>query len=301
MGWVEEKTGINLGDPVSTLTGGKFSLEEIKGGLTGETAAESALEAGRLQSDAAIQAAQIQADVQREAMALGAPFRKIELEGAQRLGGLAEQALPQFQALTGLGGAQAQMAAEQAITGSPAQQALKERAARLSTRSASAIGGLGGGNIRRELFEQGGLLDLQAIMQRRQQLGNLVNRQPGAGSTQFGAGQLSQLGGIQAGGILGGAQAQASGLLGASQAQAQAFQNLLGFGGMAAGAAISDRRLKTNVHKVGEFNGMNIYDYSYIWGGPRQRGVMAQEILNINPGAVITMDNGYLAVDYRKL
>jgi hypothetical protein len=45
--------------------------------------------------------------------------------------------------------------------------------------------------------------------------------------------------------------------------------------------------------------GHNIYEFSYRADPEhhRYRGVMAQEVLNV-PGAVVTMPNGYYAVDY---
>lgn len=70
--------------------------------------------------------------------------------------------------------------------------------------------------------------------------------------------------------------------------------------GMLGGAAItkSDRRLKTNIVRVGTTpGGAAIYEYDYVSGGPRQRGVMAQEIAFKQPWAVHSID-GYLAVNY---
>lgn len=87
---------------------------------------------------------------------------------------------------------------------------------------------------------------------------------------------------------------------GAKQANTQNMLNLMGTGANA--MAMSDIRLKKNIVFVGKLNnGLNIYDFDYIWGGTRQRGVMAQEVLEIIPNAVITTDNGYYAVDYSKI
>lgn len=72
------------------------------------------------------------------------------------------------------------------------------------------------------------------------------------------------------------------------------------FAGMAYGKppTPSDRRLKTNIVRVGTTpGGAAVYEYNYIWGGPRQRGVMAQEIAFKQPRAVQSID-GYLAVNY---
>ena len=64
----------------------------------------------------------------------------------------------------------------------------------------------------------------------------------------------------------------------------------------------SDIRLKENIVKVGKSpSGLNIYEWNYIWGSPRFSGVMAQEVINVIPEAVITMPNGYLGVDYAKI
>lgn len=92
----------------------------------------------------------------------------------------------------------------------------------------------------------------------------------------------------------------------AANAKMQALQNnnqnLLGVGqlGVAAYGA-SDRRLKTNIKQIGVLpNGLNVYEYDYIWG-EHAIGVMAQEVMAVIPDAVITMDNGYYAVDYSKI
>lgn len=68
----------------------------------------------------------------------------------------------------------------------------------------------------------------------------------------------------------------------------------------------SDKRLKTNIRKLGSFDGINIY--SWTWNAlaksmgihldnPRTIGVMAQEVMHI-PGAVKLDDDGYYSVDY---
>lgn len=64
-------------------------------------------------------------------------------------------------------------------------------------------------------------------------------------------------------------------------------------------AAFSDRRLKSNVVKVGEVDGLNIYDYDIL--GQRERGVMADEVALHAPHALGPIINGYATVDYGKL
>ena len=80
---------------------------------------------------------------------------------------------------------------------------------------------------------------------------------------------------------------------------------LMNLGGILGGAGImkySDRRLKENISKVGQLdNGLNVYSYRYKSGGPMHIGVMAQEVMEVNPGAVHTMPDGFLAVNYGAL
>ncbi len=60
--------------------------------------------------------------------------------------------------------------------------------------------------------------------------------------------------------------------------------------------ALSDRRFKENIVKVGQKNGINIYEFNYIGGSKRFRGVIADEV----PKAVIVI-GGISFVDYSKL
>lgn len=82
------------------------------------------------------------------------------------------------------------------------------------------------------------------------------------------------------------------------------FYNALGQLGSAAmmiganGGFLSDRRVKTDVSQVGTLdNGLPVYAYRYIWGGPMQIGVMAQDVEKVNPEAV-TEFGGIKAVNY---
>lgn len=64
--------------------------------------------------------------------------------------------------------------------------------------------------------------------------------------------------------------------------------------------AASDRRLKSNIVRVGTHPlGIGIYEYDI--GGEHRTGVMADEVLEVKPEAVLTMPNGYMAVDYGML
>jgi len=82
------------------------------------------------------------------------------------------------------------------------------------------------------------------------------------------------------------------------KAELAQHQSMMGglFGLASAGIGlISDRRLKKDIKRVGETDeGTPIYTYRYVWGGPVQMGVMAQDV----PEAAVMTDSGYLAVDY---
>lgn len=76
-------------------------------------------------------------------------------------------------------------------------------------------------------------------------------------------------------------------------------------GQAAAGGAFSDRRLKTNIKKVGEFaDGLNIYEFAYR-ADPSQmfRGVMADEVKDLRPQAYVEnyRGSGFDGVNYAAL
>lgn len=107
-----------------------------------------------------------------------------------------------------------------------------------------------------------------------------------------------------------------SGLVGQKfAADTNAYQSkmggLFGLGGSVLGAAgaaggfgslFSDERLKVDVRRIGKTDaGVPLYIYRYLWGGPPQVGVMAQELAETQPDAVETHESGYLMVDYGKV
>jgi len=109
----------------------------------------------------------------------------------------------------------------------------------------------------------------------------------------------------QAPNYLGAATAMGNYNMGAFQANQQANSGLWGGLGSLAGAgaslygmgAFSDVRLKSNIVKVGEHPiGVGIYEYDIF--GRRERGVMAQELLEVAPHLVSKHQSGYLMVNY---
>lgn len=72
-------------------------------------------------------------------------------------------------------------------------------------------------------------------------------------------------------------------------------------GSIIGGAAASDERLKTDIIKVGEHEGLGVYKYNYVSGQGPYIGVMAQEVKELYPEAMGPEVSGYLTVDYNKL
>lgn len=122
----------------------------------------------------------------------------------------------------------------------------------------------------------------------------------GAGTPQlFDVGQALNLGAAQRQNIV---NAQAAN----AQAQASYSSGLFGGIGSALGGAAmgygtylaSDRRLKTDIEKVGKTDaGLPIYTYKYKGDNKTQMGVMAQDVEKKNPKAVKEI-GGFKAVNY---
>ena len=102
------------------------------------------------------------------------------------------------------------------------------------------------------------------------------------------------------------------GLLGGYQTQSRrpsAAETAGGIGSLGVGIAalakagvFSDERLKTDVTRVGETDaGAILYSYKYVWGGPTQIGVLAQEIAETQPDALGPVIDGYMTVDYSRI
>jgi hypothetical protein len=109
-------------------------------------------------------------------------------------------------------------------------------------------------------------------------------------------------------GILGG------GLSGMPTQSTQTSQKKTGVGDvlgtaaqLAAMFAMSDERLKDDIELIGNEKGYNIY--SWTWNKVAKKlginspttGVLAQEVMKINPDAVSVNDNGYYMVNYGAL
>ncbi len=64
----------------------------------------------------------------------------------------------------------------------------------------------------------------------------------------------------------------------------------------------SDVRLKTDIEQVGmTVYGLPLYHFRYKTGPERFEGVMAQDVLEVMPDAVVTGEDGYYRVKYARL
>jgi len=141
----------------------------------------------------------------------------------------------------------------------------------------------------------------EAIQQRQMPLNEITALMSGSQiqNPQFGAYQ--------------GTNVQAAPLFAATQAKGQAEQNLYNQQVASANAntaglyslgsaaiGLSDRRLKSNIKRIGTHKlGIGIYEYDIM--GKHDIGVMAQELLQVMPDAVHQHSSGYLMVDYGRL
>jgi Chaperone of endosialidase len=65
---------------------------------------------------------------------------------------------------------------------------------------------------------------------------------------------------------------------------------------------VSDQRLKTEVERLLTLpSGLGLYRFRYVWSGTEYVGVMAQEVREAAPAAVIEGADGFLRVDYAML
>jgi len=110
--------------------------------------------------------------------------------------------------------------------------------------------------------------------------------------------------------LLGAANAQYQNQVAATNAANAGAGGFMGGLMSLGGAALrySDENLKDNVKEIGALNnGIKIYSFEYkpeykdIAGHGTQVGVMAQEVEKVIPDAVVTMPNGFRAVNYSML
>ncbi|HLH96352.1 MAG TPA: tail fiber domain-containing protein [Xanthobacteraceae bacterium] len=68
------------------------------------------------------------------------------------------------------------------------------------------------------------------------------------------------------------------------------------------GINISDRRLKTGIKRLATLpSGVGLYRFRYVWSDTEYVGVIAQEVRELMPQAVVEGADGFLRVDYEVL
>lgn len=182
-------------------------------------------------------------------------------------------------------------------------QNLQKQQAYQSARDSS----IAGGTAAQAQYSQTGLANQaqQAQMYNQQYSQPLANYASLISGTQPTMPQFSGANGSSAAptNVLGAYQQQYQGQLNSYNAQVgsanSANSGMYSILGALGSAAISDRRLKKNIKRVGELkNGIPTYEFSYIWEDALRHGVMADEVARIIPEAVMTMPSGYQAVRY---
>jgi hypothetical protein len=282
-----------------------FDPGDVLGTRSGAQAKKAAKDAAEEQEAANrtnIQESARQFDITESRLQEAQQFAREQQQPFQQAG---VSALQQQQALLGLSGQEAQQQAFAELEQSPGQKFLQERAQRNLLRNASAIGGLGGGNVRSALVQQGVGFGQQDIQNQFGRLGQLSGRGQQAGAS-LGQGELSSAGqlgqfGAQSIGQQGafrqaGAEARASGILGVQQAGAQQVQGRNETAGSIIGLIACDSRLKTDIEELyrDEIGGM--YHFRYHNKPTVYKGRMAQELLETRPDAVIMHESGFLHV-----
>lgn len=274
-------------DPITALVVGGSQL--IGSSMQASAAGEAAgIQAGAAQ--AGIEEQRRQFDAMRELLK---PYTEAGLP-----------ALEAQQAFLGLQGPEAERAAIERIRGGETFQALASQGEEALLQRASATGGLRGGNIQGALAQFRPQLLSSLIEQQYGRLGGLTTM---GQRSAAGVGAAGMETGINVANLL--AQqgaARAGGELGEAKAYGQLFNLPAQFLGMQMGAGktgnlFSDIRLKKNIKKISTRpDGLNIYEFDYIWGGDRQIGLMAQEVQGVYPDAV-SESGGYLMVNYSKV
>ena len=279
--------GFLLGGPVGAVAGASLG-NSLLGGSAGDAAA-----------GAATDAAGIQAQYQREAL----DYLK-EKEALPRE--YSEAAITQMGGTVGIGDGNQQEIIDRALA-SPLYGAImggQEAGEDAILRNASATGGLRSGNVQSNLYDYNVQLQNKALLESYNQQMTTLHGLSGLPTM---APQIAQ----QTGAI---GTTLAQGITAAAQAQQAASQNsmgnLMGLGnlGIAAYGAgmFSDRRLKKNIKKIGEYKGRNWY--SWDWNIVAQKmglkgntvGCMADEVYATNPEAIL-IKNLFMMIDYAKI
>jgi hypothetical protein len=248
-------------------------VRDVVSGLTGETAAEAALQGAGIQGQAIDRATALQQQLQ------------------ERFDPLVEQGLSQASFLTD---PQQQF---DFLQSNPLFQSALQQAETGTQNLAAARGRLSAGDTLQQLSQNVLTAASPLIGQQSRNIQNLLTT--GGNIATGTTGNITDL-------ITTGGATEAAGLTGAATARGQGAQNILQSGLLAGSLFASDERLKENIKKIGEEKGHNIY--SWTWNELAKSfgltgdsfGVLAQEVNKTRPDAVIT-DGGYMKVKYNML
>lgn len=282
---------------VTTLGGALPTFGSLAEGISGKTGADAALAGAEMQ----VAAGERAVDVLRGDLA---PYRESGGFGLSGLQGMLNA--PQT-----LESEVGRFALDPNVLQSPFYKALQDDATRNTMAQAAAAGRGGAGgtqaNIARQsllLGQQFGQQDLQNRMAAQQQRFNQLMGLQQNRFNQFGT--LAQLGENAAARSGTGSadlftqigNAQAAGGIGAAQSYGQGAQNIAGIATAIGSMFASDRRIKENIRHIGKTNeGHNLYSFNYIGNPKHEIGVMAQEIEEVIPEAVVEF-NGIKHVNY---
>lgn len=220
----------------------------------------------------------------------------------QALAAQGQQGIDYYGNLLGLNG---QEAASQAFQGSPGYQWQQEQGIEALNRAANARGMLASGNNTQDILKYSQGLASQDYYNQLNAAQPYFGLGQGAASGIQGGytnkaelaantgGRLADYGWQSQTGIGQAKADRANQVANAEQAgSANTWGAILGLGEAAAKAfAASDARVKTDIKQVGSLdNGLPVYLFRYKAGGPFQLGLMAQDVEEVNPGAVREFD-----------
>ena len=179
------------------------------------------------------------------------------------------------------------------------QQALDTQAAQTNNAIQQQLFGqnLANAQLQNQGRQQGVNETLAQRNQPFQELSTLLNSAPAPRTPNFQATPVDVQGPFQAQ-----ANRQTQGAVAANQAQSGFFGNLIGAGGALGAAALSDRRTKRDIVKIGDLpNGLNLYKFKFIEGEEEHIGVMSDEVRKVMPRAVRAGPDGFDRVDYAQV
>lgn len=205
----------------------------------------------------------------------------------------------------------------EAAANSPAFQELEKQGSNAIMNQAAVTGGVRGGNTQGLLAENSqDVLNKVAMQDYQNQMGSTMNYFNALGSLsnmglQSNQG-LGQFGGDTVGGIvntLGGLGSLGLNEAAGKQQKQSGMWNTIGKVAGAAAMFFSDIELKDNIKFTGEYSKKGYPLYSWIWNEDAEKlglhgndeGVLADEVEQYDPSAIIYHESGYKKVDYARI